>query len=591
MPELSILGRSLVGQVPDFSAYWSARRRSGVVLAVLVGLVGFSYFLIAGLLSGAEAAVTIFRAVALVLLGGFCAYLIRWRTSNPLVLYCLSSLVSFSTILMVVVVVSHKPATLSLTWLELCAPLFLALCVHYFALRLEPSLALLIGGGLSALMMFQVSFLASPDSSAIHAIFYVVALNLFGFGWLCINKGHDQAVFDDVQRLRQIDSLQRRLLFVIEHELRQPLLALRTMTGTVAHGSCPGDQTNRLSAIFDAVRLVDNTLEYLHTWGRVVSGDGGFAVSPVKISEVVSDVIALTKIEATSRGVRLDVDSEAADLVVWSNSSAIRQVLVNLLINAVRHSPGSFDGKASVRVIVRVRAHACSVFVVDNGVGIPAALRKDLWLPFKTGAHIGAESRGKGATREGVSGLGLYLVDTTIRNMSGHSVRFRSIVGRGTIFRVQIPLSSPPGAHESDEYRHESIFGVGGGKDDAPDVIVLFDSNKEAALRVRDSLVGEGFSVAVRESSEVVGSVRLKDATLKRPMVCVDQTSLSRLWGWKKSLTVSVTASSPLIYLGYREQDIPESGVIVLPDTPQGSTILVGVVRLALRSAASKADS
>ncbi len=380
---MTTLGWPSILRARDFSPYCSARRRSGVILAVLVGLIGFAYFLVAGLFSQEDVGVTASRLIALVFLAVLGGYMRRRAEPSPGALYVLSSVVSFATISMVVVVVSHRPDGLSAGWLELSAPLFMALCLHYFALRLEPLLALLIGGGLSVMMMVQIGIIAEPGGSVLHAIFYVVALNLFGFAWLTVNKRHDRVVFEDVRRLRDSDSLKRNVIFAIEHELRQPLVALRALVDSSKSRGAAEDLHGRLSIIADAVRMVDNTLEYLHVWGGAIDGQGEIPISHVRVKDVIDDVAELSRLEAALRGVDLEFAPVPLDLLVWSNASALRQVLVNLVINAIRHSPRVNPCGARVRVIVRSNRGGCSIFVADNGIGIPTALRKEVWLPFK----------------------------------------------------------------------------------------------------------------------------------------------------------------------------------------------------------------
>ena len=558
----------------DFSSHATARRRSGVILGVLVGLIGFSYFLVAGLLSGAEMHVSLARVIALLFLGGFCVYLVRWRNTNPSALYIFSSLVSFSTIFMVLVVVYHRPASLSLTWLELSAPLFLALCVHYFALRLEPLLALSIGGGLSVLMMFQIGLIASPDSSATHALFYVAAMNAFGFLWLCINKSQDRVIFEDMQRLRQSDLLQRKLLLATEHELRQPLVALRTLVSPALVASSPREEAGRLSGIADAVRLLDNTFEYIHVWGRTIGGQASIRISDVRVADVLADAAYLARIEAGVRGVELEFDSCEPDLIISSNAAAVRQILVNLVINAIRHSPNSSGGPARVRVAVRSRRGQCTILVADNGVGIPVALRKEMWLPFKTGAGSDLHPDRRDSIGDYGSGLGLYLVDTTVSGLAGHAISFRSFLNRGTVFRLRLPLvvkDDRDGFRAADESSGGSYSEEPGSRSK---VVVLFETNREAAVRAQDILRSEAFSVEMYDHDAVPGDYWLHPEGSVSSIVCVDQESVAKIWSRRAAQSSDSAGLPVIVYMGARTADIPSAGLVVLPDSEQGYALL-----------------
>jgi len=578
------LGWSSIFRVRDLSSYCSARRRSGVILAVLLGLIGFSYFLVAGIFSGEGFGVTTSRLIALALLAALAFYMFRRASPTPGVLYVLSSVVSFATIFMVVVVVSHRPEGLSAAWLELSAPLFMALCLHYFALRLEPLLALLIGGGLSVVMMIQVGYMAEPGGSALHAIFYVIALNLFGFAWLAVNKRHDRAVFEDVRRLRDSNSLKRNVIFAIEHELRQPLVALRTLVNSSKSQGSAEDLHGRLSIIADAVRMVDNTLEYLHIWGRAIDGQGEIPISHVLIKDIIDDVAELTRLEAALRGVELEFSPAPIDLLVCSNASALRQILVNLVINAIRHSPCVNACGARVRVVVRSNRRGCSIFVADNGVGIPTVSRKEIWLPFKRFDKGGGISKDSHWAADGGKGLGLYLVESTIRNLAGHLVGFRSIVGRGTVFRVRIPWAPQVDDGAASVSGNSPRPDRGGLSKPCPAVRVVFETDKEAALRAQDVLSREGFGVLVSKQSELTGMPDRQAGVNQIPVICVDQESLSVLLSRRSSQEGTAEPSSMIVFIGTRSRDFPSNGIVVLPDNEQGYLVLPRLIGHALNT-------
>lgn len=584
MIALPDLNWSSVLPAADSSDYSSDRRRSGIILAVLLALGGFAYFLVAGLISGDEARITSSRAIALVLLGGFCIYALRWSGAKPTALYALASIVSFSTIMVVIVVVSHRPLGLSSGWLELSAPLFLALSLHYFALRLEPWLALLIGGGLSGLMLFQVSLIADPGGSALHAIFYVTALNIFGFSWLCVNKRHDLIVLEDVRRLRDSDAIQRNLIVATEHELRQPLVALRTLVDSCAASSSPADIKGRLAHIADAVRMVDNTLEYLSVWGNAVGKLEDIPLSRISLADILADVAALARVESSFRGVTLEFDSCSPGLLVHSNAPALRQVLVNIVINAIRHSPGAESSDARVRIAVRQSGQRCRVFIIDNGVGISPILRKKIWSPFVKGTSVSEQPCGPGAPTATGRGLGLYLVDTTIRSMPAHSVRLRSIESRGTIFVLSVPLASETSWTDFQEPRI-SLGGIDSSMTpDAHRIVILCNQNQDAALGASEFLGAQGLLSTIRRRFSSEDVLSWQTAGASTVVICVDIESLMEYLSWRSSRPVEEFGSSLVVYIGVRSSEIPSAGVVVIPPHDQGYAVLLRLIEHAQSS-------
>jgi two-component system phosphate regulon sensor histidine kinase PhoR len=130
-----------------------------------------------------------------------------------------------------------------------------------------------------------------------------------------------------------------------------------------------------------------------------------------------------------------------ADVAVWADADALRQVLDNLVDNAIKYTPNG--GRITVRW--SVAADTVSFEVEDTGIGIPAA---DLPRVFERFYRVDkARSRAVGGT-----GLGLAIVKHLVQAMKGQ-VRVHSTVGKGTTFRVTLPrampLEAPPPAERS----------------------------------------------------------------------------------------------------------------------------------------------
>ena len=233
---------------------------------------------------------------------------------------------------------------------------------------------------------------------------------------------------------REIETARRKEDFVaaVTHELKTPLAGIRMYADMLQEGWVPEgesreayagrivEETKRLGA------LVDRVLE-------LAAFDRGVATfKPVlsDLGEVVRAAAAAVEPQAAEAGVPLRVEVEDGLPLVPLDASLARQIVTNLLDNAVKYSARS-DTK-DVRATVRRDADAVVLTVADRGVGVAAADRPRLFQPFHRGGR--EETR----TARGV-GLGLALVK---RYADAHRARVTldSEEGKGTTVSVRFPL-------------------------------------------------------------------------------------------------------------------------------------------------------
>ncbi len=236
--------------------------------------------------------------------------------------------------------------------------------------------------------------------------------------------------FRDVTADRRLDRLKSDFVATVSHELRTPLAAVYGAAMTLA-GRDFGDredirrelvqqiaeQAERLSTIVDDILLV----------GRIESG--GLTMEPASVDPlgVARAAVDAARIRAGEAPV---VDLRTAGEVpeIETDAGRLRQVLDNLLDNAVKYSPDR--GPVELRVVADER---CVRFVVsDEGVGIPSA---EMTRIFEKFYRVDPQQTG------GVSGtgLGLYVCRELVERMDGR-ITVQSILGRGSAFTVELPL-------------------------------------------------------------------------------------------------------------------------------------------------------
>lgn len=147
---------------------------------------------------------------------------------------------------------------------------------------------------------------------------------------------------------------------------------------------------------------------------------------PTDLRELVAETVGLAQKEAWKQGIRIVQETGEADGTIQSDPHAIRQVLVNLLTNAI-HAAG--EG-GLVTVSLAPAGPAVVLSVKDTGGGIPEEYLKKIFLPFFT---TKPPDRG--------TGLGLYVTAGIIKRLHG-SIEIDSRPGEGACFRVTLPRSA-----------------------------------------------------------------------------------------------------------------------------------------------------
>ena len=227
-------------------------------------------------------------------------------------------------------------------------------------------------------------------------------------------------------RLEVQDRQRRDLMADIAHELRTPLAVLQGRLEGMLDGIYPRDE-GQLAAVLQETRMLARLVEDLRTLAHTESGTLALQKEATDLAILLNDTSASFAAEAAGRYIHLDVDA-AADLpLVDIDPVRIREVLTNLVSNALRHTPE--HGRVSVTA--SAQTSAVVVGVSDTGHGIPADQLPRIFDRF----YKGHGSRG--------SGLGL----TIARNLvvaHGGEIHAESVEGKGTTITFVLPQPRQP---------------------------------------------------------------------------------------------------------------------------------------------------
>jgi len=246
-------------------------------------------------------------------------------------------------------------------------------------------------------------------------------------------------VFHDVTELRRLERMREDFVANASHELKTPLASIKAYTETLLDWALQDEEVNVrfLNQIDEQADRLNRLILDLLSLARLESGQGAFEHGPLPLAPLVRRCAEAHRDRAESKGLEFVVDLGPADRegpIVLADEEAIRQILDNLVDNAIKYT--SSGGK--VRVSCRMDDDDCvALAVCDSGVGIP---RDDLPRVFERFYRVDkARSRELGGT-----GLGLSIVKHMVQALDGQ-VSVASRVGSGSTFTVRLPRHHPSG--------------------------------------------------------------------------------------------------------------------------------------------------
>ncbi|WKW12765.1 ATP-binding protein [Pseudogemmatithrix spongiicola] len=231
----------------------------------------------------------------------------------------------------------------------------------------------------------------------------------------------------DLTRVRRLEAVRRDFVANVSHELRTPLTIVGGFAETLVEEDVPAETRRGFAErILGNTRRMQRIVDDLLDLSRIESG--GWVPNPqaIDLASVATDVFAAARDAADRKGLALDAEFPADAASVYADSTALRQVLGNLVDNAVRHT-------ASGRVTLFSRRHERGVIVGvrDTGVGIP---KEHLPRIFERFYRV---DPGR-AREEGGTGLGLAIVKHLVEAHGGR-VKAESEVGVGSSITAFFP--------------------------------------------------------------------------------------------------------------------------------------------------------
>ncbi len=217
----------------------------------------------------------------------------------------------------------------------------------------------------------------------------------------------------------------------MSHEFRTPLNAILGISGALeegTYGPLTEDQRHALHSIIDSARHLLSLINDILDLSKMGAGKFSLDIGPVEVKALCESSIQMVRQIALAKNVQLHFDYDTRVQLIQADGRSIRQVLVNLLGNAVKFTPPG--GSVGLEVRGDPEAQVVRFIVWDTGIGIDPATMQRLFHPFEQGE--------KGLMREyGGTGLGLALVHRMVELHSG-SIAVESHRGEGSRFIVTL---------------------------------------------------------------------------------------------------------------------------------------------------------
>ena len=230
----------------------------------------------------------------------------------------------------------------------------------------------------------------------------------------------------DLTLQRQVETTRREFVSNVSHELRTPLSSVKALAEALQTGALDDPDTARdfVRRIHGEADRMSALVEELLELSRLESGRTTLAMDTVDLAALARDEIEAFQLRAEAVGAALEARLPDAPALVRGERDRLRQVLVNLLDNALKFTPSG----GAVTLAVRTAAGGVEVSVQDTGAGIPAEHLPHVFERFYKVDR---------ARRDGGTGLGLAIVRHIVEAHGG-TARVESREGEGTTVSVML---------------------------------------------------------------------------------------------------------------------------------------------------------
>lgn len=355
----------------------------------------------------------------------------------------------------------------------------------------------------------------------------------------------------------------------ITHELRTPLNGILGYAQILRKDDSLGPRTREaVDTIHSSGEHLRGLVDSLLHLARIEAGKLRLDVAPVRLRDLIEDVVGMVNLQAREKGLCFLFESRGrVPGLVMTDAKVLRQILVNLLGNAVR-----FTDRGDVRLTVDARRAVLRFDVSDTGIGIAPQDMERIFMPFERGAA------GRRKIAPG-TGLGLTITQLLVALMGGE-LTVSSRPGEGSTFTLRLYLreidDSAP-ADDTDRVSHRPVIGYDG----ARRTLLIVDDEPIQRQLLAGLLSPLGFRI--REAAS--GSECIESVQEEPPDAVLLDVSMDELDGWAtaRSVRVAGLATLPIIMVSAdvyenRPERLTGSGVQEFVAKPVVESELLGAL-------------
>jgi PAS domain S-box-containing protein len=240
------------------------------------------------------------------------------------------------------------------------------------------------------------------------------------------------AVISNIQKEREVEAVKSDFISIVSHELRTPLTAIKGFLSMLLQrdfGELSDKQFHFLNRVYTVNQRMIALVEDLLDMSHIESGKIKLKITPLAMEPLISDVVTELASKGFERQIMLKVNRKHKLPLVLADEVRLRQILVNLIDNAIKYSLP----KSEVVIDFKVQGGELITSVKDQGVGITAAHIERLFQRF--GRIYNPMSMQAGGT-----GLGLYIVKNLVESHGGR-IWVTSREGKGSKFSFTLPVA------------------------------------------------------------------------------------------------------------------------------------------------------
>jgi PAS domain S-box-containing protein len=310
------------------------------------------------------------------------------------------------------------------------------------------------------------------------------------------------------QELQRATRLKDEFLATMSHELRTPLNAILGMSESLQDEDVFGTLN---PAQLQAIVTIEHSGEHLLSLindildvSKISAGQLKLNLDRVSWRELCQSSLSLVSPQAISKQIQIDTQFAIAPDWILVDERRMRQVLINLLNNAVKFTPSG----GQVKLSVSIDAAGWCLAVSDTGIGIDRADLAKLFQPFvQIDSSLNRKYQG--------TGLGLVLVKQIVE-LHGGTVTISSQVGKGSCFSVLLPQTC--GQFESNQIANDSLAVVADDRIAAPRpvTVLLAEGNEVIIDTFSNYLTAKGCRVILAPTGTALMSLMASYTTLDR---------------------------------------------------------------------------